>query len=218
MEIIDFKATKRTLKGNGPARRLRMQGQTPAVVYGAKMAPEMLAVNTLALSKALKAGAVGQTLYHLSIENDEKQKRTVMIKELQADPVSRTLLHVDFYEVDMTKKLLVNVPVVPVGDCKGVELGGVLQVIRRELEILCYPSDIPESIEVDITNLDVGESIHVEDIPLAGDIEIPADVNFTVITVLIPKVAEEEEETEGEEGAVEGEEGAAEEASAESEE
>lgn len=200
MDIIDFNATKRTLKGNGPARRLRREGSVPAVIYGPKMTPELLSVNSKALSKVLKTSSAGQALLSLNID-DDTSKRTVMIKELQNDPVSRTLLHVDFYEVDMDRKIRVNIPVIPVGKCKGVELGGMLQVIRRELEVLCFPADIPESIELDVTNLDVGESIHVEEIPLEGDMEIPADVNFTVLTVLSPKVAEEGEEIEeGEEG------------------
>lgn len=214
MDIIDFNATKRTLKGNGPARRLRREGSIPAVIYGPKMTPELLSVNSKALSKVLKTSSAGQALLSLNM-GDDASKRTVMIKELQSDPVSRTLLHVDFYEVDMDRKIRVNIPVIPVGKCKGVELGGMLQVIRRELEVLCFPADIPESIEIDVTELDVNESIHVEDIPLEGDMEIPADVNFTVVTVLTPTVAEEEELEEGEEGE---EEGAEEEATAGDEE
>lgn len=216
MDIIEFNAAKRTLKGNGPARRLRREGLIPAVIYGPKMTPEMLSVDSQALTKVLKTTSAGQALLNLNVEEDTSP-RTVMIKELQRDVVSRNLLHVDFYEVDMNRKIRVKVPVIPVGKCKGVEMGGLIQVIRRELEVLCFPADIPESIEIDVTDLDVNESIHVEEIPLEGDMEIPADVNFTVITVLTPKVVEEEEEEleEGEEGV---EEGAEEEAAAGEEE
>lgn len=199
METIDLIADKRTTKGNGPAGRLRREGLVPAVIYGPKMAPEMLSVNTKTLEKILKQSSVGQVLLNLNIDNQDK--RTVMIKELQTDPVTRDLMHVDFYEIDMNQKIRVKVPVVPVGKSKGVEMGGMLQVIRRELEVLCFPADIPESIELDVSELDIGESIHVEEIPLGEDMEIPADVNFTVITVLSPKLAEEEKEVEeGEEG------------------
>jgi large subunit ribosomal protein L25 len=98
--------------------------------------------------------------------------------------------------------------VVATGHSKGVEQGGILQIVRRELEVLCFPGEIPESIEVDITNLDVGDAVHVKDIPLQGNIEIPDEVNFTVLTVVSPKVEAVEEAEEGEEveEAAEGEE------------
>jgi large subunit ribosomal protein L25 len=128
-----------------------------------------------------------------------------MIRELQVHPVSGNPLHVDFYEVDMKRKINVSIPVVTVGKSQGVVLGGMLQLVRRELEVLCLPDEIPESIEVDITDLEIGDSLHVDEIEVGENIEIPADVNFTVITVLAPTLEEEEEEEE-EEG-VEGEEG-----------
>jgi len=127
---------------------------------------------------------------------------------LQVHPVFQTFLHVDFYEVAMDRKITVKVPVVTVGKTKGVELGGTLQLIRRELDVLCLPRQIPNQIEVDTTNLDIGDSIHVEEIPLEGDVELSTDVNFTVVTVLAPTVEEVEavEEEELEEAAGEEEE------------
>jgi len=108
-----------------------------------------------------------------------------------------------FYEVAMDRKIRVMVPVRTTGKSIGVELGGLLQTIRRELEVLCLPNEIPKAIEVDVTDLDVGESIHVNEIHLEGNIEISAEVNFTVITVLSPKGTASEEEEEGEEEAAE---------------
>ena len=133
-----------------------------------------------------------------------------MIKEYQVHPVSRNYLHVDFYEIAMDRKIRVRVPVVTKGKPRGVELGGMLQVVRRDLEVLCLPQEVPEAIEVDVTELDIGDSIHVEKIPLEGDVEIPAEVNFTVVTILSPKVEalpeeEEEEVEEVEEGEEAGE-------------
>ena len=135
-----------------------------------------------------------------------------MIKELQSHPVSGSFLHIDFYEIDMQRKINVMIPVVTRGKAQGVELGGLLQIVRREIEVLCMPGDIPEAIEIDITDLDIGDSVHIEEIPLGDNIELAADVNFTVVTVLSPKVEEVEEE-EAEE-ALEGEEEAAEEGEA----
>jgi large subunit ribosomal protein L25 len=119
-----------------------------------------------------------------------------MVKELQLHPVSRNFLHIDFYEVAMDRKIMVNVPITTTGKAKGVETGGILQIIRRELEVQCFPLDVPESIEIDITDLDIGDSIHVGDIALQREIEFLGDENFTVVTVVSPKIEEEEEVVE----------------------
>jgi large subunit ribosomal protein L25 len=136
-----------------------------------------------------------------------------MIKELQSHPVSGNYLHVDFYEIDMKRQINVMIPVVAKGKAKGVELGGLLQVVRRELEVLCLPGDIPQSIEIDISDLDIGEAIHVEDLKLGDNIEFAAEGNVTVVTVLSPKMeaVEEEEEAEEAEEEEEGEAGESEE-------
>ena len=201
MDLIDIKATIRKTTGNGPARRLRAAGQLPAILYGRGEAPIMLAVAVSDLEKVFKTANIGQALLNLKIENGRSITKTAMIKELQQEPVSGNFLHIDFYEVAMDRKIRVSVPVVATGKSVGVEMGGILQVVRRELEVLCLPNQIPEVIEVDVTDLDVGDSLHVEEISLGGDVEIAADVNFTVVTVLSPKKEEEiEEEVEEEEG------------------
>ena len=131
-----------------------------------------------------------------------------MIKELQTHPVSGQLIHIDFYEVDMNRQIRVMVPVVTTGQSPGVEEGGMLNIVRRELEVFCLPGDIPESFEIDISDLAIGDSIHLEDMPLGDNVEVVADVNYTVVTVLSPKIEEEEVAEEEEEGLEEGEEGA----------
>lgn len=213
MEIIDLKTKVRNSTGNGPARELRRQGQIPAVLYGPGKETVSLSIDEHAFEKILKTRQISHLLLNLTIQNGEESKRTAMIKELQKHPVSRAYLHIDFYEISMDRKIRVNVPVITTGKAVGVEHGGVLQVVRRELEVLCLPNQIPASFEVDISNLDIGDAIHVEDIPHTEGVEVPADVNFTVITVLSPKkeaAAEEAEEAageaEGEAEAAEGEE------------
>jgi len=138
-----------------------------------------------------------------------------MVKELQTHPVTHRFLHVDFYEIDMQRKIKVMVPVVVRGKAKGVEDGGLLQIVRREIEVLCLPTEIPEAFEVDVSDLDIGDAIHLEDIQTVGNVEIVEETNVTVVTVLAPKVEVEavEELVEGEE-ALEAE-GEAEEAAAE---
>ncbi|MGB2687867.1 MAG: 50S ribosomal protein L25, partial [Desulfobacterales bacterium] len=132
-------------------------------------------------------------------KNGETLTMFAMIKELQTHPVSRNFIHIDFYEVKMDQKITAKIPVVTIGTAKGVELGGMLQIIRRELEVECLPLEVPESIEIDISDLDVGDSIHVGKIRLESELEFLEDDNYTVVTVLAPKLEEEEEPEEEEE-------------------
>ncbi len=208
MEIMNLKASQREAVGNGPSRVLRRDGKIPAILYGPKTESIKLAIDRLELEPIIKSGAVAQTLLKLKIEGVDSVRK-VMIKEMQKHPVSRSVLHLDLYEVSMDQKIKVMVPVVTTGKSAGVEVGGMLQLIRRELEVFCLPDQIPENITIDITVLEIGDSFHVEDLPLEGAVEIPADTNFTILTILSP-TAEEEEEVEGEEeeGEEEGEEGA----------
>ena len=206
MELIELKTKIRTTTGNGPARRLRMSGQIPAVVYGPKTEPVLLSVNKSDLELLFKKGGIGQVVLNLVIQkNGETLTMPAMIKELQTHPVSRNFIHIDFYEIKMDQKITAKIPVVTTGIAKGVELGGILQIIRRELEVECLPLEVPESIEIDISDLDIGDSIHVGKISLEGEIEILEDDNYTVVTMLSPKLEEEEPEEEEEEE-IEGEE------------
>lgn len=220
MGKIELQATVRKSVGNGPARVLRRAGQIPAVLYGRKIEPVLLSVNTKDLEQILKKGSFGQFILTLVIQNGKKMTKPAIIKELQTHPVSGSLIHIDFYEVDMKRQIKVMVPVVTTGKSVGIEEGGLLNIVRRELEVFCLPGDIPEAIEIDISELGIGDSIHLEDLPLGENVEVVTDVNFTVVTVLSPKVEEEvvEEEEEELEGEEEGAEGEAAEAEAEPEE
>jgi len=189
--------------GNSPARALRREGWVPAVLYGPDTETTMLSVSTKALELVFKSANIGQLLLNLTIEGEKSAAKTAMVRELQTHPVSGNLIHVDFYEVAMDRKINVSIPIVTTGKSEGVELGGMLQLVRRELEVMCLPNEIPESIEIDISDLDIGDSLHLNEIELGDNIEVPGDANFTVITVLAPTLEEEEEEEEeleGEEG------------------
>ncbi len=202
---MNLKASQREAVGNGSSRVLRRDGKIPAILYGPNTEPIKLSIDKLELEPIFKSGAVAQKLLKLQIEGAD-DTRNVMIKEMQRHPVSHNLLHLDLYEVSMDHKIKVMVPVVTTGKCVGVEMGGMLQLIRRELEVFCLPDRIPEKITIDITDLDIGDSFHVEDLELEGEVEIPADVNFTILTILSTKAEEEkavgeEEEEVAEEGA-----------------
>ncbi|MEJ2169181.1 MAG: 50S ribosomal protein L25/general stress protein Ctc [Desulfobacterales bacterium] len=207
MEQFEIHASVRKTRGNSPARQLRRGGQMPAVLYGPNTDPLPLSVNAKDLEQILKKGNIGSIILNLIIQNGKKITKPAMIKELQSHPVSGNFLHVDFYEIDMQRKINVMIPIVVKGKAKGVEEGGILQLVRRDIEVLCLPGDIPQAIELDITDLDIGDAIHVEDIQLGASVEIPAETNFTVVTVVSPKMEAPEaaEEAEEAEAAEEGE-------------
>ena len=200
MERIELQTTVRKSTGNSPARSLRRSGHIPAVLYGPKMETVLLSVNVKDLEQVFKQGNAFQVILNLVIQNGKKVTKAAMVKELQTHPVSGNFIHIDFYEIDMKRQINVMVPIITKGQSVGVENGGMLNIVRREIELLCLPGDIPEAIEIDISDLDIGDSIHIEDIPLGENVEVSADFNFTVVTVLSPTVEEEEvvEEEEGE--------------------
>jgi large subunit ribosomal protein L25 len=207
LEQIDLKAQVRKTTGNGPARVLRREGRIPAVLYGPKTDSILLSIDFKEFEQITKKANIGSVLLNLQIQNGQTLTRSAMIKELQTNPVTGAFLHIDFYEIDMQRKITVSVPVVTRGKSEGIEEGGLLQIVRREIELFCLPTAIPESIEVDISDLTIGDSIHMREIALPDDVELPEDIDFTVITVLAPKVeeevVEEEELEEGEEAAEE---------------
>ena len=170
----------------------------------------LLSVNIHEFEQVLKNHNINQMVLNLGIENSDAPPKSVMIKELQAHPVTNNLIHADFYEISMTRKIWVNVQVVVHGKSIGEERGGIVQIVRRELEVLCLPGEIPESIAIDISSLDIGDAIHVDEIQLPEGVEISPETNFTVVTITSVMAEEEPEEEaeEAEEGAEEEEEAA----------
>jgi len=211
LEFIELKAEERNQFGKGPSRALRREGKVPAVFYGRDTAPIHLSLDANTLGKVIRSGGYSQIL-KVVVQDGAQTVKTAMFKEVQSHPVSLDFIHADLYEISMDRKITVNVPVhtlVAEGEeCKGVEEGGTLQIIRRELEISCLPGQIPEAIEIDITQLGIGEAIHIEEINLPEGVEVDTDVNFTVVSVAAPmreELPEEEAEAEALEGEEEGE-------------
>lgn len=187
MKQHELNATIRKTTGNSPARSLRRNGMVPAVLYGPSTEPILLAVNVREFERVVQKGNIGRTIFSLSIQNGETLSKPAVIKELQTHPVSGQFLHVDFYEIDMNRKLRVKVPLLPKGKAKGEEFGGMMQIIEREIEVLCLPRAIPEALELDVAELEIGDALHVKDIALPAGVELPPGVNFTVVTVVSPK-------------------------------
>ena len=196
MELIELNAKVREAKGKGAARKLRAAKAIPAIVYGAKVEPVKLSVETATFDKINRENGTTGLFFNLTVEGG--QEKAVMLKDIQMDAFGLQYMHIDFHEIDMDAKVLVTIPVETEGESAGVKEGGLLQIIRRELDILCKPKHTPDSIVIDISELNIGDAVHVEDINLGDDIEIPHEVNFTVITVVPPTAdtAEVEEEDE----------------------
>lgn len=208
MELIKLEAKQRETSGKGAARRLRQNKAIPGIVYGPKSDPVMLSLDAIEFDKIIRENGSTGLFFNLQIEGNKGKSKTVMLKEMQMDTFGLNYLHIDLHEIDMDTKVTVSIPVEIVGKSIGVEEGGVVQTIRRELDVVCKPADTPESIQIDISDLGIGDSVHVEEIDLGDNVEIPYDVDFTVITIGAPTEEEEEiEEDEDllEEGEVEGE-------------
>jgi large subunit ribosomal protein L25 len=194
LELIELNAKLRETTGKGAARELRRNNAFPAVIYGAKTDSAKLSIKTSEFAKIIRLNGSTGLFFSLKVEGGSDEKRIAMLKNLQMDTFGINYLHLDLQEIDMDTKVTVSVPVEAIGESAGVKEGGLLQIIRRELDVICKPADTPESVQIDVTELAIGEAVHVEEIDLGEDIEIPHDVNFTVITIGAPVVEEVEEE------------------------
>jgi large subunit ribosomal protein L25 len=201
MAQTDLNVSLREGLGKGTARSLRREGLVPAVMYGKGVETCALTVEPKKLDAIINSASGLNTLITLKGEGAFDGK-VVILKDIQVDPVRQVALHVDFQAIDLNAKTHVMVPVVPVGKSEGEKLGGNLQVIRHEVELVCLPANIPASLEVDVAGLNIGDALHVQDLQLPSGVELPQDVNFTVITVT-GRTAEAGEEGAEEAGEVE---------------
>ncbi len=206
MNNLALSARIRTETGKGAARRLRQNKQVPAIFYGPGADTVMLTLEDTHLLRLKKAGKGENAILNLTIETDQGEiTKKVMVKELVIDPVERCFMHADFYEISNDRELTLPIPIllqnIPVGVS---EEGGILQQIRRELVISCFPDKLIESLEVDVAHLDIGDKVRIRDLELSEGIRAVDDGNLTVAVVNVKGAVEEEavevEEIEGEEG------------------
>jgi large subunit ribosomal protein L25 len=185
-----LEAMEREGRGKNEARRLRASGRIPAVLYGGETHEgKPIAVDPKLLSKILHSELGANTLIALRVPGGGEAR--VLVKEYQLDPVSRELLHADFYRVAMDKAMRVTVPVVTRGEAPGVkQQGGILDFVHREIEIECLPADIPEHVEVDVSELMIGQSIRVRDLVVAVKWTPVSDPDTMLVHVIALKVEE----------------------------
>ncbi len=187
-------------KGKGAAKKLRNMAQIPAVFYGPKTESVMLAVAYPELERLLKQGSSDNVIIDLQVQSDQgTETHKAIIKDLMIDPVKDIYLHADFHEISMDKEITVDVPIRLVNSPVGVTDGGILQHIRRKLNISCLPDKIIDALELDVSGLAIGDSLHVEDIDLPEGIVSLEEGHLTVATVAAPTIVEEEEEVVEEE-------------------
>ncbi len=203
MATATLSATSRDATGKGAARTLRSQGQIPAVIYGHGREPQALTLNARDLDKMLEHIVAESTVIEVKVGGETSR---TLIREIQRHPFKRQILHVDFQALVAGEKVTVSIPIVLIGIPEGVRLsGGVLDQTLRELEIEVDPSNIPNHVEADVTNLQVGGSLHVRDIAIPEGVKIMDDVDASVCVVAAPRAVIEAvaapEAVEGEAGA-----------------
>jgi large subunit ribosomal protein L25 len=193
---LTIAAELRTSRGKNEARRLRVQKQIPAVVYGIGKDPVAVSVSPKDIVKILNSAAGGNTIFTLDITGAEKAP--VMLKDWQNHPLKENILHVDFLRIDLAKRLRVKVRVLNIGDPRGVkEQGGVYEIITREIEIECLPEEIPEDFRVDVTEFRIGSSLRAADVPLTGSMKLVSAADQLISHVVSPAKEVEEVPAEG---------------------
>lgn len=207
-----LEAELREKTGKGEARRLRRAGRVPAVIYGGGKQELPISLERISLSKQLNEEGFHASIIEIKVKGS-RGKNQALLKDSQWDPLTDDITHLDFLRVSSSDMVQMEVPVHAINfeKCPGIVKGGSIETTRHALEVACRADAIPDAISVDCSGLDIGDSVHVEDLQLPKGVEIPHDVNFTVLTLASPTKmeaatpAEEEAAAEGETEASEGE-------------
>lgn len=189
MNLVELSASVRETRGKEAALKMRAAGQVPAVIYGSGAAIS-ISVSARELEKVIKSTNTSQVFVSLSDVKGTFESKNALLKELQVDPVKKTMIHADFYEISMDKKIKTKAVVATVGKPAGVDLGGAIKIIMRELDIICNPSDVPEKIEINVASMKLGETILAGDLDLGDKIKVINEPSMAVVTLVPPKRSE----------------------------
>ena len=200
METTTLQAEVRETRGKGPARRLRARGKLPGVFYGPGVPPTPLTLSPKELEKALRGERGRNVVFKLSLDGKDE---LAMVREVTTDPVSQELLHVDLYRVFEDKELEVNIPFHTYGRAAGVVQGGVLNVTRRHLPVRTTPGKIPVSVDVDVTDMNLRDSITVQDVEFPEGVTCTLQPKLTLAIILEPRKVAADEDLASEAGAAE---------------
>ncbi len=189
METLELQVDAREAGSKQRARRLRRCGKIPGILYGPKTQPVPLEIDTKDFSTRV-AHLEGSHLVRLKSASSGLAEKVALVKEVQYHPITGEVIHTDLYEVDLTARIQVHVPLHFVGKAEGVVRGGILQPVVREIEVECLPLDIPEFFNVEVSGLDIGDSIHIEDLPMPSGVTAIYESNLALVTVVPPTVEE----------------------------
>ena len=203
MGDVSFAVEARGTRGKGAARELRRNGMVPAVVYGGGREATAIQIDSAKFERMLETSHAGVNTL-IDLEGSEAGGKTVIAKELQREAVRGKLIHVDFYEVDLSTKIEVSVPIRLTGTPEGVVLGGVLDQQMRDVTLMCLPNTIPDSVDIDVSGMELGDSLHVSDLGVADGVDIATESELTVATVLIPRGLRDSANADGDESGDEG--------------
>jgi len=194
MTDLIVEAELRETTGKGDARRMRRAGLLPGIIYGGGKPDVPLTINANTIGKLLNEEAFYTSMLEVKVKG-KRGKNTVLLKDVQWDPLMDTALHLDFMRVSSADSVTVEVPVIAINfeKCPGDVAGGLLDLIRHVLEVTCRADSIPDSIEVDCSNLDIGDTVHIEDVTLPEGAEVQHEANFTVLNVSAKKTAADDE-------------------------
>ena len=193
---ITVTATTRESRGKNEARRLRVKGFAPGIVYGASKDPVAISVNPKEMHKILHSSTGQNTIFNLDITDVELSP--VMIVDWQNDPIRGNYLHVDLKRIDLTARIIVKIPIRLTGEAQGVKLqGGLLELITREVEIECLPVDIPEHYTIDVTELMVGQAVRASDLAIEGSVKLISPAESVIVHVITIKAEAVAEPAEG---------------------
>lgn len=197
MEQIELSAVIRDIKGR-KVKRLRSQGFIPGILYGKHLdEPVCLMVPEKQLMKALLSTDGGRgVLFTLNIGDGETRKEYAILQDIQYHPYKLDVLHVDWHGINLEEEIETTIPVILKGEAVGTKVGGVLEVVLEEIEVRCLPMNLPPHIEVDISNLNIGQSIHARDLELPEGVTLVTHEDEVIVTVVAPRVGEEEAQAE----------------------
>jgi len=196
---VSLKASRRTAMGRNAVKQVKAAKAVPAILYGQGVEPQPLQIERRAIDTLLAHAVSENILVNLEIEDGGKAAaRLALINEVQHHPVNRTILHVDFKAVSVNEALVAEVVIEPLGEAAGVKTGGgLLEQSLRSIEVECLPKDLPGIISVDVSGLELGQSLHVSDLPQLAGVKYKADPELTVFLVSEPKVSDEAAPAEG---------------------
>lgn len=196
MKSVPLNAYTRNVGGRNAVKQLRSAGKIPTVIYGREHAAQKLELNQRELDKLMAHAASENILVDLAIAGDDRPQRLALVQDVQHDPLTGKVLHIDFHEVRPDEKVTISVPLEAVGTPVGVKDGGVLEHVLHKIRVRALPVDLPEILEVDVTNLALGKSLHLGEIPVPANVEILGDKGVPVLAVASPRAEAEEAATD----------------------